>query len=144
MKWPLSLSCFMLSSPPCIHPHSVCPCREFPLKFKVLSQLYWGYKNPKEREPIALENNVHTQEREMSRTSKRNTAETNNKYTKYTSVFITVCKHFVLHFKNATIKLLAHVCTKQINCNACYKALSVKIQTLIPGEKKGKRVNIIT
>ncbi|KFV82166.1 hypothetical protein N308_03429, partial [Struthio camelus australis] len=47
------------------------------------------------------------------------------------------CKHFVLHFKNATIKLLAHLCTKQINCNACYKAFVVKIQTLIP-EKSQK------
>lgn len=47
------------------------------------------------------------------------------------------CKHLVLHFKNATIKLLAHLCTKQINCNACYKAFFVKIQTLIP-EKSQK------
>lgn len=143
-KWSLSLSCFMLSPPPCIHPHSVCLCREFSLRFEVLGQLYWGNKGPKERGPIAFEKNVHTQERGISRISKRNTVETNDKYTKYTSVFITVCKHFVLHFKNATIKLLAHVCTKQINCNACYKALFVKIQTLIPGERKGKRVNIVT
>lgn len=67
---------------------------------------------------------MHTRKKEGStKQNKKNTAETNNKYTKYTSVFITFCKHFVLHFKNATIKLLAHLCTKQINCNACYKAL---------------------
>lgn len=107
----------------------------------MLGQLYGGNKHLKERVPVGFEKNVHTQGRGISRI---NTAETDDKYTKYTSVFITVRKHFVLHFKNATIKLLAHVCTKQINCNACYKALFVKIQTLIPGERKGKRVNIVT
>lgn len=66
---------------------------------------------------------MHTHKKEELTKQNKNTAETNDKYTKYTSVFITFCKHFVLHFKNATIKLLAHLCTKQITCNACYKAL---------------------
>lgn len=30
--------------------------------------------------------------------------------------------------KKATVKLLAHLCTKPVNFTACYKAFSVKVQ----------------
>lgn len=107
-------------------------------------QRWWAPEG--NRAAVASEKHAHAQERGINkmRRKQNDTAETNRKYTKYTGVFITVCKHLVLHFKNATIELLAHLCTKQINCNACYKALFVKIQTLIPGGKKGKSINIIT
>lgn len=91
-------------------------------------------------DPTALKR-LHTQGEEWTRQTET-TAETKNKYTKYTSVFITFCKHFVLHFKNATIKLLAHLCTKQITCNACYKALHENTNSKT--RNKSQNVNIIT
>lgn len=102
---------------------------------------WWWLSSPegvsvRSRGPMVWETSVHAQDGGMSTTSQGNTAEAGNKYTKYTSVFITGRKHCVLHFKNATIELLAQVCTKQGHRNACYKALSGKIQTLIPGEKE--------
>lgn len=109
--------------------------------------LCWSFRFPSTEIKLFLRwqllhlKGVHTQEEEESRQTK-NTKETKNKYTKYTSVFITLCKHFVLHFKNATIKLLAHLCTKQITRNACYKAL--RENTNPKTRNESQNVNIIT
>lgn len=114
------------------HSHTKFLCWSFRFPWTEIRLLRWQ---------VLLLKGVHTQEEEESRQTK-STTETKNKYTKYTSVFITLCKHFVLHFKNATIKLLAHLCTKQITCNACYKAL--RENTNPKTRNESQIVNIVT
>ena len=61
------------------------------LNYEALGQLNQGNKHPTETALTDLER-MHTQERGINKTRKKkqkHTAETNNKYTKYTSVFIT-------------------------------------------------------
>ena len=131
----------MLHPLPLLHSCSACLHRGCSLSWKceVSSTEVISLRRKQGRLSHVKRMRTHTGTRNQhDRKKTNNTTETNRKYTKYTSVFITVCKHFVLHFKNATIKLLAHLCTKQINCNACYKALFVKIQTLIPEKKRQK------
>lgn len=55
-----------------------------------------------------------------------------NKQNKLTSTQVSLFTQASLFLqfekKKATVKLLAHLCTKPVNFTACYKAFSVKVQ----------------